>query len=112
MLAAGVLRVEGRFAAGQAVRVCVIRGRWGRKEGVGSGTPEISRPGSPDHFEDRKKGVRGGREGEEDEDEEEDEEDEEGTEGKGEEGEDVLEFGRGLTNYNSSEIDRVKGLRR
>ena len=41
-----------------------------------------------------------------------DEEDEEGTEGKGEEGEDVLEFGRGLTNYNSSEIDRVKGLRR
>ena len=112
LLAAGVLRVEGRFAAGQAVRVCVIRGRWGRKEGVGSGTPEISRPGSPDHFEDRKKGVRGGREGEEDEDEEPDEEDEEGTEGKGEEGEDVLEFGRGLTNYNSSEIDRVKGLRR
>lgn len=110
LLAAGVLRVEGRFAAGQAVRVCVIRGRWGRKEGGEVGTPEVSRPGSPDHFEDRKKRV--GREGEEVEEDELDEEDETGTEGKGEEGEDVLEFGRGLTNYNSLEIDRVKGLRR
>ncbi|KAI5479269.1 hypothetical protein MNV49_003787, partial [Pseudohyphozyma bogoriensis] len=115
LLAAGVLRVEGTFAAGQAVRVCVIRGRWGNR-GQGREAKEPSRPVSPDHFADRKE------------------------KGDAEDGlassvasldisvpvsttqdqsvsaapapeEDVLEFGRGLTNYNSLEIDRIKGLR-
>jgi glutamate 5-kinase len=108
LLAAGVLRVEGTFAAGQAVRVCVIRGRWGSKKGgerVVAGARDVSRPVSPDHFADRKRRTT--------------KEDElvnsvkalEVVEEK-DDLEDVLEFGRGLTNYNSLEIDRVKGLRR
>lgn len=112
LLAAGVLRVEGTFAAGQAVRVCVVKGRKGKRISA----REPSRPGSPDHFADRGRevdlsdsvdslrigaGQPGlGSEaygGEED--------------GTNEE-EQVLEFGRGLTNYNSVEIDRIKGMRR
>lgn len=104
LLAAGVLRVEGTFAAGQAVRVCVIKGRWGGWRGNGR---EPSRPGSPDHFADRRVeraledsvgslDIAGARDEHE----------------ETEEGEQILEFGRGLTNYNSVEIDRVKGLRR
>ncbi|KDE08019.1 hypothetical protein MVLG_01721 [Microbotryum lychnidis-dioicae p1A1 Lamole] len=157
LLAAGVVRVEGNFAAGQAVRVCVIKGRKKKKkstfvqediemkkEGVNSfARRELealknqsvqSRPVSPDHFAERGRTTESRREiftpgsaspsqsrhasvsasrrgvsvnrsrGEED--------------GAGsssglglEEGEEVVEFGRGLTNYNSAEIDRVKGLR-
>lgn len=113
LLAAGVLRVEGTFAAGQAVRVCVIRGRWGTKNDGGKDAQRgvASRPVSPDHFADRT------------------------VEGDSlassvasldivepapttavsdqtQEEEEIVEFGRGLTNYNSSEIDRIKGLRR
>lgn len=114
LLAAGVLRVEGTFAAGQAVRVLVCKGKWGGRRGGRKGDRaaggEASRPGSPDHFLDRK--VSEGNEilegldnlelknGEVLEDDEEELE------------QDVFEFGRGLTNYNSLEIDRVKGLRR
>ena len=89
LLAAGVLRVEGSFAAGQAVKVCVIRGRWSKRRSApeGQARPDPSRPASP----------AGPRADEADEDEAEEE---------------VLEFGRGLTNYNSAEIDRVKGMRR
>lgn len=88
LLAAGVLRVEGTFAAGQAVRVCVIRGRWSQKRTAPKDqqTPDPSRPASPER-----------RAAAEDE--------------VADEGEVILEFGRGLTNYNSVEIDRVKGMR-
>ncbi|GAA5874209.1 hypothetical protein JCM8547_007791 [Rhodosporidiobolus lusitaniae] len=127
LLAAGVLRVEGTFAAGQAVRVCVIKGRWGGRRGgrvaeekqeeeeeEEGGRVEPSRPVSPDHFSDRQERtgeeeelvqsvealqVNGGEGKKEEEHVEED--------GK----EEIIEFGRGLTNYNSMEIDRVKGLR-
>jgi glutamate 5-kinase len=134
LLAAGVLRVEGTFAAGQAVRVLVIRGRWGNRRGRevgggggggnGRGTPEVgSRPVSPDHFADRAKrpspvgtplveafhslsvGDLSARtngtivEGED-------------IDLVGDEVEEILEFGRGLTNYNSLEMDRIKGLKR
>ncbi|GAA6019627.1 hypothetical protein JCM11491_002831 [Sporobolomyces phaffii] len=136
LLAAGVLRVEGSFAAGQAVRVCVVRNRRGRRaktatkttttksgsrrkgrvedtadddhdhdEGGsslshslesldfardsrrGSGYEVLNASSTPDHADD---------------DKEEEEEDAV---------EDVFEFGRGLSNYNSVEIDRVKGLK-
>jgi len=116
LLAAGVLRVEGTFAAGQAVRVCVIRGRKAGRQGRGEGvaSAKASRPVSPDHFADRAKArevrelrervaemnVGGGTPVETTEDER------EGAE------EEILEFGRGLTNYNSVEINMVKGLRR
>ncbi|GAA5951819.1 hypothetical protein JCM3765_003126 [Sporobolomyces pararoseus] len=125
LLAAGVLRVQGSFAAGQAVRVCVVRNHKGRGRGrKDDSTRREERAKSPDHWQDRqeelKKGGAGGRstpkrlsqslesldinnhnEQAEAVKEEEEEEDEE----------DVFEFGRGLTNYNSVEIDRVKGLR-
>lgn len=123
LLAAGVVRVEGTFAAGQAVRVLVIRGRWGNGRAPtdgASGRGEASRPVSPDHFADRKRRSKGVEAGETEtlgalslepegarvngtinEGEEEVESDEE-----------VLEFGRGLTNYNSLEMDRIKGLKR
>lgn len=120
LLAAGVLRVEGNFAAGQAVRVCVIRNRRGRRSSQsreeGARKEKRERAKSPDHWQDRQEGRIEGEEPrslsqsiesldihqvptEEDDKEEEEEE------------EDVFEFGRGLTNYNSVEIDRVKGLR-
>ena len=95
-----MLRVEGTFAAGQAVRVCVIRGRTGNSE------RRKARAASP-------------REGEEAEEEALTQGIEKldvgaaaQKEGNEEEKEEILEFGRGLTNYNSIEIDRVKGLRR
>ena len=94
--------------------MCVIRGRKAGRQGrgEGQGSAKASRPVSPDHFADREKGGRnrdsrelrdrvaemGLRDGQETEEEDEKEE--------------ILEFGRGLTNYNSVEIDRVKGLRR
>ncbi|SCZ97660.1 BZ3500_MvSof-1268-A1-R1_Chr4-3g07345 [Microbotryum saponariae] len=171
LLAAGVVRVEGVFAAGQAVRVCVIKGRKKKKkstsstfvregvevkkEGVNSfARRELeastnqsiqSRPVSPDHFAERgrttesrcetftpgsasasqsrhasvsasRRGVSVNRSrGEEG-----GSTSTVGGSGAGsssgldlgsEEGEEVVEFGRGLTNYNSAEIDRVKGLR-
>ncbi|KAK4058646.1 Glutamate 5-kinase [Microbotryomycetes sp. JL221] len=147
LLAAGVLKVEGVFAAGQAVKVCVVKGRKGRKHhgedqqttkslsssqvlqqrlGATDGSMEASRPGSPDHFVDRTvvdlsdsvdslslTGESGNlvhpasmtpRTSEAHDDLKVDidpiKQDEE-----------VFEFGRGLTNYNSVEIDRIKGLR-
>ncbi|GAA5968013.1 hypothetical protein JCM11641_003700 [Rhodosporidiobolus odoratus] len=122
LLAAGVLRVEGTFAAGQAVRVCVIRGRWGNggrrrqsaqeQHDVAGGAAAPSRPVSPDHFSDRPD-----RTAEEDQLAQSIESlrvgGEQGTaEQQQQDGqEEVVEFGRGLTNYNSVEIDRVKGLR-
>lgn len=89
LLAAGVLRVEGSFAAGQAVKVCVIRGRWSKRRSAPEGQqrPDPSRPASPER-------PRTAEVAEE------------------EEAEEIIEFGRGLTNYNSAEIDRVKGMRR
>ncbi|KPV75628.1 uncharacterized protein RHOBADRAFT_13647, partial [Rhodotorula graminis WP1] len=96
LLAAGVLRVEGTFAAGQAVRVCVIRGRTGNSE------RRKARAASPRQVGDSDELVEGV------------EKLEMGTVAADEavqEGEEVVEFGRGLTNYNSIEIDRVKGLR-
>lgn len=97
LLAAGVLRVEGTFGAGQAVRVCVIRGRWGASGGRGKDTPEMGGRPSEGRLEERLEGL-------------ELHEGAVGDEGEREE-ETVLEFGRGLTNYNSSEIDRIKGMR-
>ncbi|KAM0753748.1 glutamate 5-kinase [Meredithblackwellia eburnea MCA 4105] len=111
LLAAGVLKVEGTFAAGQAVRVCVVKGKWGGKAARGR---EPSRPGSPDHFQDRKveqaleASVASLSSSVASLDVE--QKDKDLIEEKIEEW-DVLEFGRGLTNYNSVEIDRVKGLR-
>lgn len=91
----------------------------------GTASEQASRPGSPDHWEDRLKGSKaeGDGRGERGERLVESVEDlrrnengriPEGEEVKlgDEEEEEVLEFGRGLTNYNSLEIDRVKGLRR
>lgn len=153
LLAAGVLRVEGAFAAGQAVRVCVLRkkgtttrrgqgaersrGRMDARSVLSStpgtpgtpGTPNqddrphmLSRASSPDHFADRRRSVNGSSAGGSSEQllvedieamrigdgspappdsmEPANEEDE------------IIEFGRGLSNYNSVEIDRVKGHRR
>ncbi|GAA5887791.1 hypothetical protein JCM16303_002332 [Sporobolomyces ruberrimus] len=130
LLAAGVLRVEGNFGAGQAVRVCVVRNRRGRRRRnrvededeerkERDHDQERERGGeSRDHFQDREErrkvleeGENGVRrlsqsiEGLEVKEEGKDVGEEE------EEEEDVFEFGRGLTNYNSVEIDRVKGLR-
>ncbi|GAA6006310.1 hypothetical protein JCM10207_000601 [Rhodosporidiobolus poonsookiae] len=123
LLAAGVLRVEGTFAAGQAVRVCVIRGRWGstkrRESHPAMPSAEPSRPVSPDHFTDRQERTAEEEELVESVEALQLEGEQAGAvpvEGKeeaptGEAGEEILEFGRGLTNYNSVEIDRVKGLR-
>lgn len=115
LLAAGVLKVEGTFAAGQAVRVCVIKGRKGKR----AAAREPSRPVSPDHFADR------GRDCDLSDSvdslrvssaaaapappattAENGDEDQAGPE------EEAVEFGRGLTNYNSLEIDRIRGMRR
>lgn len=135
LLAAGVLRVEGNFAAGQAVRVCVIRNRRGRRrsshhvqDSDKEKKPERERAKSPDHWQDRLEEERRRRQSSavdqgidhsrssspriltrslaslEVQDTGRSEQDQE-------EEEDVFEFGRGLTNYNSVEIDRVKGLR-
>lgn len=131
LLAAGVLRVQGNFAAGQAVRVLVVKGRWGRRRGgAGNGNDsdrggkEGSRPVSPDHFADRKRHSSGSRDvaGERDgsvaiarlslEDTAANGTITEGIELGEEENEEILEFGRGLTNYNSLEMDRIKGLKR
>lgn len=119
LLAAGVLRVEGTFAAGQAVRVCVVLKKGANKERGRSASRKDgrvpSRARSPDHFADRSS-----------EREEKERELARAAEGLSlrdvaaaekaqkakEDAEEVIEFGRGLTNYNSVEIDRVKGLRR
>lgn len=168
LLAAGVIRVEGAFAAGQAVRVCVLRRKRGgaaasttpatagerdRTRSRGRSDPRtlaasggttasrsasssasdakprtLSRASSPDHFADR----QWSRERRTtDDDDERDEQrlvaenmealrlEEERGEGVGEaaaagqtDEDEVIEFGRGLSNYNSVEIDRVKGHRR
>ncbi|SCV69121.1 BQ2448_2141 [Microbotryum intermedium] len=177
LLAAGVVKVEGIFAAGQAVRVCVIKGCKKNKRTVmttgettvvaasndlaqGSGNKEgidlaegrdlnassaqsaavQSRPVSPDHFAERNRGrtesrrsngtdpanitsriasVSASRRGISENWRKNDQEMGVANSNLGgggevvvlEEGEEVVEFGRGLTNYNSAEIDRVKGLR-
>jgi len=98
LLAAGVLRVEGTFAAGQAVRVCVIRGRTGNSERrkARAASPRQERDG--DELVEAIDGLEMATSAAASE--------------AVQEGEEVVEFGRGLTNYNSIEIDRVKGLRR
>lgn len=119
LLAAGVLRVEGTFAAGQAVRVCVVLKKGADKDRGRSASRKDSRvpsrARSPDHFADRSS-----------EREEKEREIARAVDGmsldeasvaekaqRAKEGEEeIVEFGRGLTNYNSVEIDRVKGLRR
>jgi glutamate 5-kinase len=133
------LRVEGTFAAGQAVRVCVIRGRWGHGRGAerrgsaegaqqqhGGRTAgvEPSRPQSPDHFSDRLEGERSEKEeelvnsvealqlGSEEIQEAKQVVEPVATEQRQDGEEEIVEFGRGLTNYNSVEISRVQGLRR
>ncbi|GAA6047658.1 hypothetical protein JCM3770_001612 [Rhodotorula araucariae] len=107
LLAAGVLRVEGTFAAGQAVRVCVIRGRSGNKErqrARACASDDADEPRTEQEaalvksVEALEVGGEAGRNKDEAAD-------------AGEQDEEILEFGRGLTNYNSIEIDRVKGLR-
>lgn len=165
LLAAGVIRVEGAFAAGQAVRVCVLRRKRGGAAASTTTTPAtaerdrtrsrgrsddprtlaarggtttsgsdakprtLSRASSPDHFADR----QWSRERRTtDDDDERDEQrlvaenmealrlEEERGEAAGEQvvasvqtdEDEVIEFGRGLSNYNSVEIDRVKGHRR
>lgn len=67
-----------------------------------------SRAGSPDHFADRK--IE--REVETEVVIEEERPGDEAYTTEAVDSEDVFEFGRGLTNYNSLEIDRIKGLRR
>lgn len=170
LLAAGVIRVEGAFAAGQAVRVCVLRRKRGgaaastpataerdRTRSRGRSDPRtvstlgttsgssssasdakprtLSRASSPDHFADRqwsRERRRTDADADDDDDEERDQQrlvtenmealrlEEGGGEGAGGEvaasvhtdEDEVIEFGRGLSNYNSVEIDRVKGHRR
>lgn len=172
LLAAGVIRVEGAFAAGQAVRVCVLRrkargaaaasttttpataaaGRDRTRSRGRSDDPRtsaalgrtthgfssasdakprtLSRASSPDHFADRQwSRERRRNDADADDNDERDEqrrftEDmealqlEESGEGAGgvaasvqTDEDEVIEFGRGLSNYNSVEIDRVKGHR-
>ncbi|BGP37768.1 Glutamate 5-kinase [Rhodotorula kratochvilovae] len=104
LLAAGVLRVEGTFAAGQAVRVCVVRGRTGNKERRRARASEVGDERRTAQEEELVRSVEaldvGAESGAEVQG---------ADEGEGEE--EIHEFGRGLTNYNSIEIDRVKGLR-
>ncbi|GAA6016433.1 hypothetical protein JCM8202_005612 [Rhodotorula sphaerocarpa] len=165
LLAAGVIRVEGAFAAGQAVRVCVLRKKGRGAAGAlkeqqqldererarsrerATGAPStaagtsatrsgdvedrprtLSRASSPDHFADRRQyGSRADPEGPEAQWLAEDIEAMRVGEGSPAPApapstpapatadaaeEEVIEFGRGLSNYNSVEIDRVKGHRR
>jgi glutamate 5-kinase len=150
LLPAGVIAVEGTFAAGQAVTVVVQKKRRGgrnaaeraprqerreRKDsataGAGTGsstaavalppsmsssiisetghsldTPEQSRPPSPSPTMQRSRSQRqrgdyhSTTEDQDDDDEAEGEADEQ------------IEFGRGLANYNSQEIDKIKGHKR
>ncbi|GAA5843727.1 hypothetical protein JCM9279_000122 [Rhodotorula babjevae] len=97
LLAAGVLRVEGTFAAGQAVRVCVIRGRTGNSERRRARAASPRQDGDGDELAEGVDGLEVAPSAARSE--------------AVQEGEEVIEFGRGLTNYNSIEIDRVKGLR-
>lgn len=127
LLPAGVLAVEGVFAAGQAVTIVVRHHRTGRLQrasrssrsrgktrDLGSDftpvdTPEASRANSP-----HRQYNGAGEASEENKGEEQAAEDEEPehrtTPDQEEEDEwEDKEFGRGLTNYNSQEIDKIKG---
>ena len=122
LLAAGVLSVRGAFASGQAVRVLVLKGAAGvdsrdveaareayvrglapTRPGTPPATAVLPRKGEesdgtdghfPDHGESVKSVVAAG---------------EDGLDGFERE---VEEVGRGLANYNSVQIEKVKGLNR
>lgn len=83
LLPAGVLAVEGRFAAGQAVRIAVYRSSFSA-EGPASGSESLA--GSSDQLA--------------------------GLAQKLSTDDEVIEVGRGLSNYNWQEVDRVKRLKR
>lgn len=106
LLAAGVIAVEGTFAAGQAVTVVVQRKRRSRATASSSTgrdqsleyTPEQSRAPSPRRRRSRKGTTS------DDSDWDEDNLQEDVIE--------QIEFGRGLANYNYQEIDKIKGHKR
>lgn len=112
LLAAGVLGVIGRFTGGVAVRICVPRHADEGPSSPGYATPDASL--SRSNSRDRLREVSTS-----------------GLLSLAEEGEavlasqllpasplvsiaekDLIEVGRGLTNYNSAEIEKVKGLKR
>lgn len=84
LLAAGVLAVEGRFAAGQAVRIAVHRG----SHSIEGHNSTFSSTDDLDGLAQRVAATATTN------------------------AEDVIEVGRGLANYNWQEIDRVKRLKR
>ena len=87
LLAAGVVAVEGTFAAGQAVRIAVRRKpRSADSQGQGRAAGTASLDSS---VEDLAKVALDSAEAEE-----------------------IVEVGRGLANYNWQEMDRLKGLKR
>lgn len=149
LLPAGVVHVEGNFAAGQAVRVCVILGRQSQsarqRKPRNQATARVVAESVPSSLglqesadEESDWSVHRGHKREEsaDDDDDDDQELERSTSSlppsvstasvtatttttaaaaaKRElvlkPHERVVEFGRGLTNYNSAEIERVKGL--
>jgi len=102
LLPAGVVKVEGTWAAGQAVRVVVIKGLKGKKRtegswsesedgGTGTNTPalEASEPDLTSLAIDVEEETVVGDHLDSD--------------------EKCLEVGRGLANYNSVDVDRLKG---
>ena len=111
LLAAGVLGVIGAFASGQAVRIVVRRRRVGHEEKEEERKAylkalETTRPSTPtsaaafsseEVAEEEQGDERAG-----------DEDEKEGPLGEA----DVVEVGRGLTNYNSAQILAVKGMKR
>ncbi|TFK31986.1 glutamate 5-kinase [Crucibulum laeve] len=103
LLAAGVLGVQGSFASGQAVRI-VVRQKTEASEEEEQRRKYAramqTRPGTPTAFDPPSGSVTPVFVN--------DESIEDNEEGLGEV--DVMEVGRGLANYNSAQIDRVKGL--
>ena len=113
LLPAGVIAVEGLFAAGQAVTIVVLRKKRGRSEDrqIDKGRPALeAQAKSADPFGGNELGTpsQGGHEHGDEENHMHLNNYPERTEGEQEEDEQI-EFGRGLANYNAQEMDRIKG---
>lgn len=114
LLAAGVLRVEGNFMAGQAVRVWVAKGRPGRADGTSRRRPsDHSGDNTPIGMRSLSNSLSDIRaaDGERPSPLSTTPAEPSGTSPDDAE-EDLEEIGRGLANYHATEIDKIKGLRR
>jgi glutamate 5-kinase len=119
LLAVGVRGVLGAFASGQAVRICILKGdcvppssQEAAREKYAKGLG-LTRPGTPNLTELASAYVAAGEEGSSAKNVPLPEDDVllvdkgiEYTEA------DLIEVGRGLANYNSAQIARIKGLNR